>query len=63
MGWTVRIISILVGVAVLGFFAWWALPPFQISVVWGPDPVPRPRFIPAPPQPPKPPAPPKSKRA
>ncbi len=57
MGWTVRIISILVGVAVLGFFAWWALPPFQISVAWGPDPVPRPRFIPAPPQPPQPQAP------
>ena len=47
-----RLIPILLGVAVLGFFVWWTVPPFEVTIVWRPDNTPAPRFIPAP----KPPA-------
>ena len=47
-----RLIPILLGVAVLGFFVWWTVPPFEVKIVWRPDDTPGPRFIPAPPKPP-----------
>lgn len=49
-----RLVPILLGLAVLGFFVWWTLPPFEVKVVWRPDDTPAPRFIPAPPKPPAP---------
>ena len=46
-----RLIPILLGVAVLGFFVWWTVPPFEVKIVWRPDDTPGPRFIPARPSP------------
>jgi endonuclease YncB( thermonuclease family) len=52
-----RLFSVLLGVAVLGFFAWWTMP-FEIKVVWHNEPAePGPRLIPAPPRPPEAPRP------
>jgi endonuclease YncB( thermonuclease family) len=49
-----RIISVMLALSVLGFFAWWTLPPFELKLVWQDDPTPKPKFIPAPPKPPSP---------
>ena len=50
-----RIVSVVLALGVLGFFAWWTLPPFELKLVWQDDPTPKPKFIPAPPKPPAPP--------
>ena len=50
-----RIVSVMLALGVLGFFVWWTIPPFELKLVWQDDPMPKPKFIPAPPKPPSPP--------
>jgi len=49
-----RIAAILFGLVVLGFFAWWTLPPFELKLVWRSEPSAGPKIIPAPDPPPAP---------
>lgn len=47
-----RIAAILFGLVVLGFFAWWTVPPFELKLVWHSEPSTGPKLIPAPYPPP-----------
>lgn len=47
-----RIAAIMFGLVVLGFFAWWTVPPFELKLVWHSEPSIGPKLIPAPYPPP-----------
>jgi endonuclease YncB( thermonuclease family) len=47
-----RIAAILFSLVVLGFFAWWTMPPFELKFVWHSEPSTGPKLIPAPDPPP-----------
>lgn len=57
-----RIAAILFGLVVLGFFAWWTVPPFELKLVWHSEPSTGPKLIPAPFPPPAPYPPPAAKQ-